>query len=92
VTPKPSRRDGQATTAADENSASSSARGTKPRGGNAVAQRPVSDHDEREPACGVQELEDALLLRQPAGVEDERRLGLHPLRPFVDAVRNHAYV
>ena len=41
---------------------------------HAVAQRPVAGDDERQPARRLDELEDALLRREPAGEEDVRRL------------------
>ena len=42
--------------------------------GHEVAERAVADDDEREPGGRLDELADALLLRETADVEDVRRL------------------
>ena len=61
--------------------------------GHAVAQRAVADDHARQALRRLEELEDALLLAQPAGEEDVRRLvRLADLGRDLDAVRDHAHL
>ncbi len=62
-----------------------------PRLRDRCAQRPVPGDDQGQTARRLDELEHALLLREPAGVEDLGRVGLlTDLRREVDAARDDA--
>ena len=63
------------------------------RVGDALAERAVSDDHTRKPLRGRDEVEDPLLLGQPAGEERMRRIvGVADPRRNGDAARNDAYV
>ena len=94
TTPNPSRCDGHATTAARAYSRSSSSCGRNPSApGTSSRNGPSPTTTSRSPSAARDELADALLGREPARVEDLRRLRLVPhFGRQLDPAGNHPHI